>query len=1053
MLRKLYKPTLTLALCIAVNIVNAQNTLNKGAWRDVNTETVNLSSSAIAKNLKHYRLVELNLAATQNWLQGAPMEYTAEARSGNYIITLPIPTGEFKEFTIAEAPMMEQALADKYPSIKTYAAQGLQDKSMWAKIDVTPLGFHAMISSSNGVVFIDPVSLSNTQNYLVYYKHDLKNMPVFSCGVNETLEDVIQSTAELQQLNKIAENPANKTTGAEIQLRKYRLALAATGEYTKTKGGTVEGALAGQVVSMNRVNGVYETEVGIRMVIVGNNDKIVYVDANNDPYTNNNGSTMLNENVNNINKVIGSGNYDIGHVFSTGGGGIAGLGVPCGGGKARGVTGSPSPVGDAFDIDYVVHEMGHQFGGQHTFNSNTQGSCAGNRASTAAYEPGSGITIMAYAGICGSDDIALHSIPYFHAKSINEITTFSQFGTGNNCAQKQLTGNFPPTAIAGTARVIPKSTPFALKGSGSDPDGDAITYSWEEYDLGPQGSPNTPSGDAPIFRPFAPTPQALRVFPQWSDILAKTQTKGEILPSYARRMIFRLTVRDNKVGGGGTGSDTMGVQVISTAGPFKVTSQSTSETWNEGEKKYISWNVNSTDIAPINCSQVNIKLSLDGGSTYPITLVDSVPNSGMDSIIVPGVNTTQARIMVQAVGNIFFNINDRDIAINSSGFTLTSTNPKKGMCLTDTASYTLNLNQFIGFTDSIYLYADTIPSGASVLFSENDVPAPRTITVKVFNAGTLTPGNYPVKIKALSGSKSDSIVLKLAVFSAVPAAVTTTAPANNSINQLMKPMYTWDPTPEAVSYRIEISTDASFNNIVYKDSLIPGTTYFMKGTFALQGSTQYFWRALASNSCGKGAYSSVFNFTTRTSSPAAPATLTGSVVSSSEIDLNWVDKSNNEDGFIIYRSSTNGTSGFTIIDSVAANTTSYNNTGLAANTTFYYNVCAYNVGGKTCTNTINKKTQPNGIAGNNGSEELVRFYPNPVNTDKLNIEINSTIQGSFQYKIYDLTGRLVKQETFKNTGSVTVYSVNVSDFEQGLYLIKLTKQNGSEVIQKITVVK
>jgi subtilisin-like proprotein convertase family protein len=526
-----------------------------------------------------------------------------------------------------------------------------------------------MILSSKGQFFVDPFHQFNTLDYVVYEKSSLPRRS-FDC-----------ETATITGGNKIERNYAQVASGIANRssggtLKTYRLALACTGEYAAFFGGTASGAMSGMVASTARVNGVYEMELAVRLVLIANDNLLVYLNSATDPYTNNNGSTMLTENQNNITTVIGSANYDIGHVFSTGGGGVAGLGVVCSStGKARGVTGSSSPTADAYDIDYVAHEMGHQFSGNHTFNS-ALGSCAGgNRNATTAYEPGSGITIMAYAGICGADDLAAHSIAYFHVKSGDEIGTFITTGGGNACAVATATGNTPPTVAAtGTGYNIPISTPFVLTATGSDADGDAITYSWEEYDLGAAGVWNPTTGTGPLFRPFSPTTDPSRTFPKMSDIVNNVTTIGEFPASYARTLNFRVTARDNRAGGGGvtnTATTTV-VNVINTTTPFKVTAPNTAVTWPSGTSQTVTWDVSSTNTGTISCANVKISLSTDGGFTYPNVLIASTANDGSEVITVPALLTTTARVKVEAVGNIFFDISNVNFTIVAGSAVLTT---------------------------------------------------------------------------------------------------------------------------------------------------------------------------------------------------------------------------------------------------------------------------------------------------------------------------------------------------------------------------------------------
>jgi hypothetical protein len=643
-------------------------------WQSIDEASLNQGAKRLIVPMA-YRTVRLNQEALMQLLAKAPMEFTSQATQNPAIIYLPMPDGKMARFRFEESPVMESGLAAKFPSFKTYRAQGIDDPAAIARFDWLPTGFHAIILAPSGTVLVDPYAEGNTTDYITYWKKDATNLAQrFVCKVGES---------ELPQL------PAGvaPTVTSGTDLRTYRLALAATNEWATAVGNnTVAGTLAAEIVVINRVNGIYERDLAIHMNIIANNDLITYAGDNlscsprgchafDDPYTNDDINAMLAENQSNLDTVIGSANYDIGHVFGTSGGGLAAVGVACRSSKARGGVGAGNLLGDPFAVDYVAHEMGHQWGADHTYNGDRYG-CY--RYAPSAYETGSGITIMGYAGLCYNQNLAAHSVDTFHVKSIEQIVAYSQTGNGNTCADIMPAHNTPPTVTGPGNFTIPKRTPFSLTASATDPDPrDAITYDWEEYDLGASAGSMVPNSDAdgqprPIFRVYPPATTGTRTFPSLQYILNNANVPppttggfltGELLPAISRAMTFQVVARDNNVLAGGINTATSVVTIDGVSGPFAVTQPNTNITVRWGSNLNVTWNVAGTTAPPVNAGLVKISLSTDGGNTFPTVLVSSTPNDGSALVSLPVMETTAARIKVEAVGNIFFDISDTNFTI------------------------------------------------------------------------------------------------------------------------------------------------------------------------------------------------------------------------------------------------------------------------------------------------------------------------------------------------------------------------------------------------------
>lgn len=599
-----------------------------------------------------------------------------DLRSASDIITLPGADGRPRSFRFLRTPVMHPDLQAQYPSIITCTGRDMADPSVVVKFDLTPLGFHAMmLGVAGGDVFIDPVFQGDNMVHQVYRRNDLPQRSGSAwtgCGVEEVND---MRLMEDRMAVMLAE--ADQRAG-DCMFRTYRLALACTGEYAAFHGGTAQLALAAMNTTMNRVNGIFERDMTLTMQMVPNNNLLVFTNAVTDGFTDDDPYELIDENVVKCNAVIGSANYDIGHVFSTGGGGLAQLQSVCTSSKAAGVTGTSAPIGDAYDIDYVAHEMGHQFGGNHTQNNSCQ------RASAAAREVGSGITIMGYAGIC-APNVANNSIAMFGAYTLQEMHAFVTSGP-HTCPVKTSTGNAMPTAEAGANRSIPRGTPFILTGVATDADPtNLLTYTWEQMDNASATQPPTATNTGgPAFRPFLPETTPVRYMPALSAVIANTTPTWEVLSNVTRTYNFRFTVRDNAAGGGCNAQDNMTVSVTSAAGPFVVTAPNTAETWTAGSTRTVTWNVASTTAAPVSCSAVDILLSVDGGYTYPHVLATATANDGTQDVVMPNVNSTTARVMVRANANIFYDISNTNFTLSGAALSRLAAKVFLGGCYNTT---------------------------------------------------------------------------------------------------------------------------------------------------------------------------------------------------------------------------------------------------------------------------------------------------------------------------------------------------------------------------------
>lgn len=658
-----------------------------GLWQDRNPDEVSYRGERwVVPHI--FRLVALDLAALESHMQRAPLE-----RSGASPVrlALPLPDAGFAEFDLVESPVLDAGLAAKFPSIRTYAGRGVQDPSATLRIDVTPLGFHAQILSPDGDFYIDPYQKQDTTHYVSYFRRDYGGETSFRCDTHDA--DIAIHLESRSDAKAVAGVP--NTVGPA--LRSLRMAFIATRSYTNAFGGTVASGLSGLTTLTNRLSGVYERDLGLRLVLVNGSDLLVFTDANPGPSALNPAPTGPDAIITTtINDTIGSANYDLGHAVggSGGGGAITPLGNVCTAQKGNGFTSLNPPRGDIFDIDFVAHELGHQLGANHTWFGCGGG---GQWTQTSAMEPGSGSTIMGYAGIC-NDDLQPNSDAYFHARSFTQINTrlgLDITDTPPSCGSNTATGNTAPSVSAAANFSIPRGTPFQLTASGSDIDGDPITYNWEQIDTGTSAaSPSAARANAttgPIFRSYVATLSPTRIFPSLQFVLNNANLPpdtytwtpasgaapfytGEILTNVSRSLNFRVTARDNHAVGGGIALDEITLTANANAGPFTVGNLTGPLT--AGSSQAITWTVASTDTA-LGTTLVNILVSLDGGYTWS-TLAANTANDGNHTITLPNAATTQARFRVEAAngsgvsaGNTWFDITDSNVTINDGGAPIT----------------------------------------------------------------------------------------------------------------------------------------------------------------------------------------------------------------------------------------------------------------------------------------------------------------------------------------------------------------------------------------------
>lgn len=796
-----------------------------------------------------YRTLSLDLELLKANLSEAPMQFSTAVENSPVVLSIPMPDGSMLDFQVVEAPIMHPDLAARYPYIRSYAGWSRQDRTAYLRCGYTQKGFHAVVlSAKQSTVYIDAYAEGDDRHYMSYFTKDYpsQNDKDFDCLANEFHPHVEPST-----------NVSEALLVPDCPRRSYRLALACTGEYANFHGGTKPLVMAAFNILLTRVNAVFEREMGSTMSMIPNTDLLIFLDPASDPYSGTSAVDHAIQNQQPCDNIIGDNYYDMGHVLAKfgNGSGAAYVGNVCFTGyKAGAASAISNPLPEPRFVNIICHEIGHLLGANHVQSNNSCG-----RHDYSAVEPGSGSTIMSYAGIC-SPNVQNYSDDYFNGINLYEIKYYLTQIT--YCANTLAPINDQPSlVIPQNSYNIPISTPFVLTAEGADPNAeDVLTYCWEQYDNAVAPMPPLPTNnDGPAFRTLPPTTLPSRYFPNLPDLLSGIQPIWEVLPSVSRTMKFMCTIRDNHPQNGCTKTIfSPQVKFIGTAGPFVITSPNLSSvTWLGNNTATVTWDVSGTNLSPIFTSQVDVLLSIDGGLTYPYTLLTGTPNYGFAEVQVPNVPTLQARVMVKANGNIFFDVSNENFKIEVPRFELQVSQSNVVACPNETAVYALDILQLDGFNQAVQLAVSGLPVGVTATFSQNNFIPPINATLTLGNLSSLAQGNYPFTVTATGGQLTFSTNLSLTIPGEITHAPTLNTPADGTEVINLKPKLTWSSVSNAFEYYVEVSESPDFGSL-FTSGITNNANFQMP--IPCNEFGVYYWRVRAKNPCSQSSFSPVYAF-------------------------------------------------------------------------------------------------------------------------------------------------------------------------------------------------
>lgn len=867
--------TKIIVLIVLLQSIHVQSLFSQSEyWKKVQQKNMEIRSdwtgSFVDGKAQFYTLDFLYIQAL---LENTPNEFEGKnvlRHISGKELQIPMPDGEIKTFSVFSTTNMEPELALKFPAIHSFKGFNINNPKEIIRFDTGPYGFHGLIGTDKGMVQIDPVNRSNKNYYVTYFTEDYisdtyLNTPL--CGMDDNEEVSKQKYFGLQRFNHEPQ-----------ELRQYRLAMACTPSWAASRG-TVENCLADMNTMVNRANLIYEKELAIRMVLIAKNDQIVFLDAFTNPYTNTEqGRSLINQNTQVVNQRVGSNAYDIGHVLSRcfDVGGIASLGSICTGGKGAGVTCHNNNNIESIVTRVLSHEMGHQMSASHTFSSCGQ---TDQLSLGTAFEPGSGTTIMSYAGGCGSDNVTNNNDDYYHVGSLDQMLSYTNWTNQDAylCATKIDISNTVPTAkfTRTGGFTIPASTPFELTGEAVDIEDDPMTYVIEQYDAGGPNPYGSPVGNVPVFRSLRPNTKSYRFFPNESRILSnRLYERDEIIPTYSRVLTFRYVVRDNNPSGTAANWDQIKFNVSDQAGPFRLTYPFTGEVLEVGQKITITWDVANTNVHPVSCKRVNIYLSVNDelvtGRPNLVPLALNVDNDGEEFVVIPNRVTNKARIVIKAADNIFLTTGAIPSTIKEASkpsFFMQILDNQREACLPASLQFEFETEALGGLTEPVqFEVVEGLPVNAVATFNQNSITAGEKALLDINLQQVRNTGIHEVVVRSFVPGV-DTIERKLYLYLTGTDLdyVTPLSPENGKTGTAQVQNYQWARKIDAVGYEFELATNPSFSS----ESIVLNTSAqdtFLKSTFILDKSTIYYWRTRALNHCRKGEWSETFAFSTEASS-------------------------------------------------------------------------------------------------------------------------------------------------------------------------------------------